>query len=111
MRNPLLDHLELVYKVALEIADKKNHDYAGDQDPMANFRLAQSLGVASTAEAVFIRILDKIARIARLLKTDPKVLDEGIHDTIRDTINYLAILDYELTLIEDMGKNWDVAGQ
>ena len=97
MGNPMLDHLEAFYAQAIRISRAKNHDYAGDGDPLANFRLVEQLGVTDTPRGVFIRLLDKVARVARLLDNDPAVASESLHDTCRDGANYFAILDFALS--------------
>lgn len=95
--NPMLRHIEDFYSDAIDISKAKNHDYAGDADPLRNFRLAEQLGVADTPRGIFIRLLDKVARVARLLDSDPAVTTESLRDTCRDGANYFAILDYALS--------------
>jgi hypothetical protein len=96
MANLMLDHLEAFYAASVEISRAKNHDYAGDADPLKNFRLVEQLGVTDTPRGVFIRLLDKVARVARLLDNDPAVAGESLHDTCLDGATYFAILDYAL---------------
>jgi len=85
-------HQELCAE-ALEIFAKKNADYArSDSKPFSNFELPSILGVCRTDEATFIRLLDKISRMANLLRRDPVVTEEQMHDTIIDALNYLVII-------------------
>lgn len=95
MDNDLVAFVDNQYTICVNIMRKKNADYAGQnegRDPLANFRLAESLGVCKTDRAVLIRLLDKVARIATLLDKDPAVTGESFEDTIRDLANYAMIL-------------------
>ena len=94
VKNPLVQHAENLYEEALNIMRKKNADYAGDDDPVKNFQLAEYLGVAPTENAIMVRLLDKVARLANGLQREFAVEDEKFHDTVVDLINYAAILDY-----------------
>lgn len=93
--NALVAHHKEMVKECLEITRSKNHDYAGDQDPLANFRMCEQFGV-SMEKGILIRLTDKLSRIARLLDNPAQVKDESIHDTLVDTVNYAMILDYAL---------------
>lgn len=92
--NPLIKHAEKTYREAVELMKRKNRDYAGNEDPLKNFRLAEYLGVTPAANAVMVRLLDKVARIANGLNREYAVEDEKFHDTIVDLINYAVILDF-----------------
>ena len=95
--NPLVEFVRSEYDRCVGVVEKKNADYAGQRggaDPLANFRLAETLGVCSTDRAVLIRLIDKIARLATLIEREPAVVEESFADTVRDAINYLAILLY-----------------
>lgn len=87
-----LASLEATYKYNLEVAKRKNADYAGEgNDPFANFK--NSLVVRVPVDrAILVRIMDKISRVSNLLDKEAQVKDEAITDTIGDAINYLAIL-------------------
>lgn len=75
----------------VELIERKNHDYAGVDDPFANFKYAEILGIP-VEMAILVRVTDKIARIRNLLGKKSQVKDEAIEDTLLDAINYLAIL-------------------
>jgi len=90
------------YADCVAISEKKNTDYAGisseDENPFKNFELFEYLFTGldisqanKTELTIFTRILDKISRLATLLIQEGEV-DESIEDTIKDGINYLAIL-------------------
>jgi len=70
----------------------KNNDYAGVKDPYKNFRLCETLGVCSIEQGILVRISDKLSRVTTLLKSDIKVKDEKITDTLLDMSNYIDIL-------------------
>ena len=85
--------MRATFDECLAITERKNHDYTqGGDNAFKNFELVEYLGVSETAEAIFMRMSDKFSRIATLLKRDGLVTDEKMEDTIKDLINYLAIL-------------------
>ena len=96
MTNELLQHLEELFKECYSTVEKKNHDYAGSEDPLKNFRLSEYLGVTSVERAIIVRMLDKVARLTNVLNNGAVVKEETLHDTIVDLINYAAILDFYL---------------
>lgn len=93
-------HLKLLegkMKANLELARKKNSDYCGkseDSDPFSNFRLSEvfTKGRVSTADGIFTRLCDKVARIGTLLGQDPSVAEESLQDACSDLSNYALIL-------------------
>lgn len=92
-RNILLEDIKETFAECLEIAKKKNNDYAGEKtkDPYKNLRGSVFVKV-SPDRAILVRIIDKISRVSNLLEQDNQVKDESIQDTINDCINYFAIL-------------------
>lgn len=99
--NPLIARLEQRYREAVEIARKKNADYASDGDPFANFNLAPMVGV-SVERGILVRTMDKIARASNLLDKPASVAGESIHDTLLDAVNYLMILGVMLEMKEGL---------
>ena len=95
--NPLLDSLAQTFQRCLEIAQKKNVDYAAGTDPFKNFRASELIGV-DPRRAILVRITDKVSRAGNLLDAEPKVQNESLRDTLDDLINYAASL---LALAED----------
>lgn len=88
------------YDEAHELMRRKNADYAtgGEDDAEAfrNFnRIEQyyELGVSAEA-ATYARLLDKIARFARLISPgyEQQVTDESLRDTALDIANYASII-------------------
>ena len=82
------------YKLLSEMKtlyDKKNADYSGDQDPLANLREFGWKGGV-------VRLSDKYFRLKNFAKSGKlKVKDESIRDTLLDMANYalLTIILYE----------------
>lgn len=83
--------LETIFSEAVSIARKKNADYSKVSDPFLNFRLSPFVGV-SVERGILVRICDKISRVQNLLDQEPQVVEESIEDTLKDIINYSAIL-------------------
>jgi hypothetical protein len=76
---------------------EKNADYAGSQDPFANFKLTEAARLCSAQQGILIRMLDKVSRLSthaggQALKTD------SMKDSVIDIINY-AILFYGMETI------------
>lgn len=76
---------------AIGIVELKNADYAGENDPFKNFRAAELLGM-TVEQGILLRMSDKMTRIGNLLKSQQKVQDESIEDTLLDLMNYANIL-------------------
>lgn len=85
-----LKDLSDTFGICLELATRKNKDYA-DEDPFKNFRMSALIGI-EPAKAIIVRILDKLSRVSNLLDKENSVKDERIEDTLMDIINYTAIL-------------------
>lgn len=87
----LLAHIETTFAQCLEICRKKNGDYATDQDALKNLRASEVIGV-DPQKAILVRLTDKFTRLGNLIDRPPQVKDESVEDTIRDIINYNALL-------------------
>lgn len=72
----------------------KNHDYTGaTDDPFANFRRCEQLGVCSAEQGFLVRMTDKLARITSFVQQgNLQVKDESVQDTLLDLANYCALL-------------------
>ena len=95
--NPLLDSMAQTFQRCLELAQKKNADYAAGSDPFKNFRASELVGV-DPGRAILVRLTDKLSRLGNLLDAEPKVQNESARDTLDDMVNYAAIL---IALLED----------
>ena|SRR3990167_1220373 len=92
-QDDFLRDLQESFDTCINIAEKKNTDYASkENDPFRNFRTVELLGLCSTQAGIVVRLSDKLARICNLLDKKPEVVSESLEDTILDAINYLAIL-------------------
>ena len=72
----------------MDLLKRKGHDYAGQQDALANLKRFGALGI-------IVRLSDKFSRLENLYKTKScgvVVKDESLVDTIRDARNYLFLL-------------------
>lgn len=79
----------------IEITGRKNADYAGhsDDDPFANFRIVEKLGIATVEQGFLTRMTDKLSRIITFSqKGELLVKDESVTDTLIDLANYSALL-------------------
>jgi len=86
-----LNELEEMAKSAIETARKKNADYANSDDPFANFKLAEMVGV-SVERGIMVRMTDKLRRASNLLDREAAVPSETMDDTLADLANYANIL-------------------
>lgn len=91
-RDAFLKRMEEIYAENVEISRRKNADYTGaNDDPFGNFKVAEVFGIPAE-KAIFVRMSDKMSRIASLLDRPPQVKDESIFDTCKDLANYAVIL-------------------
>ncbi len=91
--NILLQDLSDTFRSCLEIAIRKNNDYAGNKavDVFKNIRASEMIGVRPE-KAIMVRLMDKMSRVSNLLDQEAAVKDESIEDTLNDIINYTGIL-------------------
>ena len=77
-----------------EITAKKNADYTGaTDDPFANFKTTEHLGICTAEQAFLTRMTDKMTRIATFVKKGTlQVADESVEDTLLDLSNYAILL-------------------
>jgi hypothetical protein len=87
---------ELVDEIS-ELHSRKNHDYAGKGDSLANFKECKRIGI-SAFQGCIIRMMDKYMRIGNFMQAgEMKVKDESVKDTLRDLAVYslIAIILWE----------------
>lgn len=88
------------YELLKQMADlhaHKNHDYAGNEDPLANFRMCEAQGLQPW-QGIVVRLGDKFSRLQTFARQGTlAVKSESITDTLMDLAVYslLAILCYE----------------
>lgn len=89
---PLLKNVVALFSLRHSILEKKNHDYAGNEDEYANFKRVERIGI-TVEQGIFSRFLDKVTRLERHFLTGKfHVTDENFDDTLIDAVNYLEIL-------------------
>jgi hypothetical protein len=96
-----MENHEKYLKIMSDTLKKKNSDYSGDSNTYHNFMHCEELGLCSAEAGIMVRMSDKMARVATLLKQDYKVKEESIKDTLLDLSNYALIL---ASYIEDKNK-------
>lgn len=76
-----------------DIMRAKNHDYtSGSDDPFANFRASETLGVPGVV-GILIRASDKFQRIRSFVEQGRlQVPNESVDDAIRDVVNYMILM-------------------
>lgn len=94
----LLDKADSLVNEARQVMERKNHDYtSGSNDPFANFRGAEHLGV-HPAVGILLRVGDKLQRIRTFAERgELKVDGEGLRDACLDVINYIILVYALLT--------------
>lgn len=78
----------------LEISQKKNADYTGeDSCPFANFTAVERNGIATTEQGFLTRMMDKMQRINSYAQQGKlEVADEKVEDTLQDLANYCILM-------------------
>lgn len=79
-----------------EMHSFKNHDYAGEGDPLRNFKLSEAMGIPAW-KGCLVRMSDKFSRLCSFAKKEEyKVRNENIEDTLADLAVYslLCIILY-----------------
>jgi hypothetical protein len=82
-----------VVKEIAELHDRKNSDYAADDNPYSNFEFAAAVAkdFADPVDRVFATMMGiKLARLAQL-RSGKDPLNEPVADTFRDLANYAVI--------------------
>jgi len=78
---------------------QKNADYCGqfqEQDPLANLRLSERVGLCDTKTAILSRLLDKVQRLSNLISGHEAQVAESCEDTLQDLVGYTVLLRYAL---------------
>jgi hypothetical protein len=84
-----VDRLQERSDANVQLAIRKNSDYASPDRPFANFEAAPMVGV-SVARGMLVRMQDKLQRISNLL--DRPAMNESIQDSCDDLSMYALIL-------------------
>lgn len=93
-REQYLAAFEATTQKMLEITKAKNADYSWENavDAFANFKVVDTIGVATVEQWFITRITDKLLRIVNLTKQEAHVKDEAIEDTLIDMANYCILM-------------------
>lgn len=107
-RQELLDLHGTTCNKAFSMMEAKNADYTGgSDDPFANFRASEVLGVPAEL-GILVRCIDKFQRIRSFaVKGELQVKGESVDDAIEDVINYMVLLK---GVIKDGAKKLVSAG-
>lgn len=94
-REELFAHHDELCGKAFAIMQAKNNDYAGSKgdDPFANFRRVDAMGICSVEQGFLVRIVDKVSRLSTFAQ-DGKlaVKNESYEDAILDILNYCVLM-------------------
>lgn len=91
IREQHFEHVQDLYARGLTTMAGKNEDYAKEDDPYSNFRLAAQVAGITPAQSMLVLIGVKLARIENILNSGV-VNNESLEDSILDAVNYLGIL-------------------
>ena len=82
-KTELLAYMRARTDEMLDIADRKNSDYAGAVGTaFSNFDAIETISSRISAEhGIIVRMSDKLKRLASLLEAEAKVEDESFYDT------------------------------
>lgn len=99
--DPLDEHIR-IFKMALEVLERKRADYSGQTDPFANFRKSQYFGVSPWIGAG-LRLSDKLSRFSEVARNGGRgKVNEALLDTVIDGCNYFVLM-YQLFMEESEG--------
>ena len=83
-----------------DLHDRKNSNYAADNDPLSNLRLCESFGVPASV-GTMVRMSEKWSRLTELTKGKQDRVGESMTDTLMDMAIYSLL---EIILIEEQAK-------
>ncbi len=87
----MMSELDRLLKTQYEVIERKNNDYAEDNDAFSNFKFAAEFADIPVTKAFQVLIGVKIARLKELL--NGKVpQNEAVEDTLLDLANYATLL-------------------
>lgn len=95
-KHNLLSHIDNLFSECLELVKRKSADYASDADALSNFHYTAELSGVTPPEQMLVFIAMKISRLKELISNEKTPNNESISDSIKDCINYLALLDVAL---------------
>jgi len=78
---------EELFREAQALTQSKGLGYGVEEDTFKNMRLVEWMGICPAYIAAYIRMLDKVFRLGRLLQ-NKDIPHEGLRDTVIDLVNY-----------------------
>jgi len=99
----------------LRTMEAKNADYCGQlqaEDPLANLRLSEKIGLCDTKTAILSRLLDKVQRLVNLTTGHDPQVAETAEDTLQDLVGYTILLRealLESAKTADISQSWETA--
>ena len=97
---------ELLEQIA-DLHERKNSDYAEDNDPLSNLRQCKQIGLPAW-KGVIVRLMDKWDRTKRLtIKGEAAVKSETLTDTLMDTAVYSLLC---IVLLEEAEEEVKLKG-
>jgi hypothetical protein len=110
VKNP---KFEMLLHEMREIHERKNSDYARDDDPMSNFTFAAEVAKDFTGtDAVFATMIGiKLARLKELRGKGKTAQNESAHDSLKDLAMYAALwCAHALPFSYDDSRLWHNGG-
>lgn len=75
------------------LTEKKNNDYAGENDPFRNFKMPAQFGFATVEQGFLTRMVDKVSRISTFVqKGELSIKEESVQDTLIDLATYSILM-------------------
>lgn len=85
----------------------KSRSYATNDNPLANFEVQDTLGLADVPTGILCRMGDKYARLIRMAIYGETDHMDSIRDACVDMLNYSILLLFHLTAQEDLPSEPD----
>ena len=105
-REELLKFHDEVCQRTKAIMEKKNRDYGGAKgdDPFANFRRVEAMGICKVEQGFMVRITDKLSRLSTFIESGTLLVSESAQDSLDDLQNYCILLGAYLKEKEERSK-------
>lgn len=84
-----------------DLHDRKNANYAEDENPLSNLRECEKFGIPAS-HGVMVRMSDKWSRLTQLMNGKQDMVGESIKDTLMDMAVYSLLLT--ILIEEDEAK-------
>lgn len=91
-------------KVMEDLHDRKNSNYAEDNNPLSNFEECEKFGVPAHM-GTMVRMSDKWSRLTQLIKGKKDAVGESVKDTLMDMAVYCLLLIILIERHENLAKD------